>query len=420
MSSAVDIRHAARTEATFAETVAILKAGLPGPRVDYSARLAAMNALALEILKPAAPIRSQVPSQGLAYLATFLQQSFLEGLIRRELADPRSLSEFVSAGSRKSIRHVPRGLVCHWVAGNVPLLALFSWAISVVLGNRNLIRLSSRQDDVLSPFLGVLKKTSDAGARIAAETIVVSFPAGDTASHRVMSEAADARIAWGGQEAVSAVRSLPAPWECEDIVFGPRVSMAVVDPAVIDDKAIRRLATDAAIFDQLACSSPQCIFVKGARDSAGFQQFRAAFSGAFAEAANTYPRHPLDFSETYTIGLDRARALLAGAEVVRDTATEWTVAVMDSPNDTIQCANRFVQLIPFRDFKQIYPLIPVNIQTVVTQLAAEDLAAFTEEAAHYGVCRFPKPGEGNNFENPWDGVGLVSRLTRAVVRTDTN
>ena len=420
MSSAVDRRGAGTTAVNLAEAVAALKAPGPGQRRGYAERLEAMHALAAEILRPDSPLRARVPSQGLAYLASFLQRSYLEGLIRRELADPGSLSGFVSVGLRKSLRHVPRGLVCHWIAGNVPLLALFSWAISVVLGNRNVIRLSSRQEDVVSPFLEALQGISAAGEQIARETLVVSFPSADQASHRVMSEAADVRVAWGGAEAVTAVRALPAPWECEDIVFGPRVSLAVVDPAAVDEKAIRRLATDTVIFDQLACSSPQCVFVKGRRDSAGFRNFQAAFSAAFAAATQAWPRHALDFSETYTIGLDRARALLCGGEILRDSATQWTVAVLDAPNDAIQCANRFVQLVPFQDLAQIYPMIPLNVQTVVTQLEASDYAVFTEEAAHCGVCRFPKPGEGNNFENPWDGVGLVSRLTRAVIRTDTN
>ena len=404
---------------SFRETVAALKSRSSGNGgVAFEERLDAMDRLAKEILKPSSSIRQQVPSMGLAYLATFLQKSFLEGLIRRELADPRSLSEFVSAGSRKSIRHVPRGLVCHWIAGNVPLLALFSWAFSVVLGNRNLVRLSSRQEDVVSPFLEALKRDSEVGVNLAAETVVVSFPTAYTDAHRIMSEAADVRIAWGGEQAVNAVRSLPAGWECEDIVFGPRVSLAVVDPETIDEKGVRRLATDTALFDQLACSSPQCIFVKAPRDSEPLKRFLDEFSRAFAAASKTYPRHPLDFSETYAIGLDRARALLEGGELARDEGTNWTVAVLDKPNDTVQCANRFVQMIPFETFDELYPLIPLNIQTVVAQLGEDDLAEFTEAAAHFGVCRFPKPGEGNSFENPWDGVGLVSRLTRSVLRTD--
>ena len=298
MSSAVRIAYSPFAAGdSFAETIEKLQVGDTEAAVGFEDRIEAMDLLAKEILVPASPIRQKIPSEGLAYLATFLQRNYLKGLIARELSDLRSLSEFVSIETRKSIRHVPRGLVCHWVAGNVPLLALFSWAISVVLGNRNVIRLSSRQDDVVSPFLEVMEQLNAAGKVIAKETVVVSFDSDNVSAHRLMSEAADARIAWGGKEAVDAIRGLPAHWECEDIVFGPRVSMAVVDPEAIDSGGIRRLVTDVAVFDQMACSSPQCIFVKGRRESPDFRQFRDQFCDQFDAIASAYPRHALDFSD---------------------------------------------------------------------------------------------------------------------------
>ena len=420
MSSVVDVRYAPGAADPSLEAAIAALQGAAGDAADigFEERIDAIHALAGAILSADSELRRRVPADGLAYLATFLQKSYLTGLIRRELGSTESLAGFVRTEGRKSVRYVPRGLVSHWIAGNVPLLALFSWAFSVVLGNRNLIRLSSRQQDVVTPFLDSLASQSDVGRSLARETAVVSFPSSLTDGHRAMSAVADARIAWGGEEAVSAVRSLPAPWHCEDIIFGPRASLAVVDPAAMDDKAIGRLALDTAIFDQMACSSPQCIFVLGDAGSEAFGSFRDRFSAAFAKTARQYPRHTLDFSETYTIGLDRARLLLEGAALWHDDATAWTVAVVTEPNDTVQCANRFVQLIPVASIDDVYRWIPLNVQTVVTQLCGTDFAEFTEQAAYRGVCRFPKPGEGNNFENPWDGVGLVSRLSRMVVRTE--
>jgi hypothetical protein len=32
---------------------------------------------------------------------------------------------FVPTEERKSLRLLPKGVVCHWVAGNVPLLGMF-------------------------------------------------------------------------------------------------------------------------------------------------------------------------------------------------------------------------------------------------------------------------------------------------------
>ncbi|MGQ0734196.1 MAG: acyl-CoA reductase, partial [Acidobacteriota bacterium] len=102
------------------------------------------------------PAIVHLPPAGLAFAAGFLQARHLEHLISRELPHPDALSRFVCVGERKALRVLPRGLVCHWIAGNVPLLGLFSWALSAVVGNLNVLRPSSRGGDVLTPVLRFL------------------------------------------------------------------------------------------------------------------------------------------------------------------------------------------------------------------------------------------------------------------------
>jgi acyl-CoA reductase-like NAD-dependent aldehyde dehydrogenase len=386
--------------------------------LDFRARLMALDALAEVLLARDVPEATRLTAAGLPFLATFLRSTTLEPLIARELPSPAALERFVPAGGRKSIRLVPRGVACHWIAGNVPLLGLFSWALSVLVGNVNVIRLSSRQDDLLSPILGRFAALSDAGAQLAAETLLVRFDRDDRAAHEALSLGADVRIAWGGKEAVESVAALPARWDCETLLLGPRVSLAVVDPAVVSDRMLVRLATDVAFFDQQACSSPQVAFVKGRAGTPAFDGFVEHLAGAFAAQSRAFPRHTLDAGETYRIVLDRARVALEGGALRHDQETQWTLALLDRPDGRVACANRFLQVVPFEALDEIYEHIPGNVQTVVTALDGADTATFTEAAARCGVCRFPRPGEGNHFEDPWDGIPVVSRLVRWVVRTD--
>ena len=380
-------------------------------------RLEALEALAQELLRPGSSLQTVLPG-GYAFLAGFLRRDNLEKLILRELPSLDAMSNFVSLDGRKSLKVLPKGTVCHWIAGNVPLLALFSWSISAALGNANMIRLSSRGEDFVSPVLDELARLSATGKQIKETTTVLRFERDDTRSHEAMSNLADVRIAWGGQDAVEAIHRLPRRWACEDIAFGPRVSLAVVDPTEMSDRMIDRLVMDVVYFDQLACSSPQHLYVKGARESEAFKAYVEKFTSAFANSAKAAPRHTLDYAETYRIALDRTRMLLQGGEIERDDETQWTVAVVDEPQLNVVGANRFLQIVPFEEPDVIYPYIPRNVQTVVTTLAGELFDRFTTEAANRGVCRFPRPGEGNHFENPWDGIPIVSRLTRWVSRTE--
>jgi hypothetical protein len=224
------------------------------------------------------------------------------------------------------------------------------------------------------------------------------------------------RIAWGGVEAVDAIRELPSRWDTETVVLGPRMSMAVVDPQEVTDRLLSRLAIDVIYFDQLACSSPQWLFVRGSR--ADVEPFAERLAAEFDRQTRAFPRHHLDHGETYRIHLDRTRVLLDGGTVFRDDETRWTLALVEEPRRQVTCANRFLQVVPYERLEQVHALIPENVQTAVTLLGAADTAVFTEAAARRGVCRFPRPGEGSHFETPWDGIPLVTRLTRWVLRTD--
>jgi Acyl-CoA reductase (LuxC) len=401
-----------------ASIAALREARLSRHRLPYAARLAALNGLSDALMTRDPEVMRVLPAAGVAFAAAFLRTTNLDHLVRREVPHQGAFDAFVPIGPRKSVRVLPQGVACHWIAGNVPLLGLFSWALSALAGNLNVIRTSSRAGDFMTPVLQLLARLSDDGRALADDTLVLSFPREDEASHRAMSAAANVRIAWGGEEAVESVMALPARWDCETLVLGPRMSLAIVDPALASDRILVRLASDVAYFDQQACSSPQWIFVKGDRAGEAFHEWVERFARAFAAQAQGLGRHPLDFGETYRIGLDRTRVLLDGGVLRRDEETAWTVAVVDAPDTRIACMNRVVQVIPFRDVSEIDGFIPPNVQTAVMLLESDDAERFSELAARRGVCRFPRPGEGNNFDNPWDGIPLMSRLTRWAIRTN--
>lgn len=410
--------HAARGAEIIRKESARLATVRQMRRIPFEERLSLLAGLAGRLLDRDPALAAVLEQPGAAFLAEFLQPSSLRRLVINEIPDLEMFSRFVRRSERSAVKLVPRGLVCHWLAGNVPLLGALSWSISVLAGNTNLLRLSSQQDDFISPLLHALAENGEAGDALASETAVVRFPRDDLAAHRAMSEVADVRVAWGGRESVEVVKSLPSRWDCEDVILGPRVSFAVVDPAVMTRGAIRRLALDIVAFDQQACSSPQIVFVRGRREIASFRNFIEELAKAVQSKAIAMPRRPLDEGETYRIALDRSRILLAGGDIYGDDGTSWTVAVTPAPSPDVRCANRFVQVAPFETISDVMPYLPPNVQTIVTRLPSEDLDALTDAASSRGVCRFPAPGEGNRFETPWDGLPLISRLTRWVTRSE--
>ena len=83
-----------------------------------------------------------------------------------------------------------------------------------------------------------------------------------------MARSVDGAMIWGGEEAVLQIRSLPFPHWARIAVFGPRISVAVMDEGAWNDENereawCRRIARDVWQFDQQACSSPHADFLRG-------------------------------------------------------------------------------------------------------------------------------------------------------------
>ena len=77
----------------------------------------------------------------------------------------------------------------------------------------------------------------------------------DDENQKLISKAADIRIAWGGLEAVSSVLKLPKKLNCRDLIFGPKVSLAFVSREQLNtkkdlSKLAKNLCNDVFAFNQ--------------------------------------------------------------------------------------------------------------------------------------------------------------------------
>ncbi|MFI6792896.1 acyl-CoA reductase [Nonomuraea sp. NPDC050383] len=82
---------------------------------------------------------------------------------------PRELERAVGPASGEHVR-VPRGLVFHVPPANVDTVFVYSWALSALMGNRNVVRLSARAGVVAEVILGVLHEALDVADPVVART----------------------------------------------------------------------------------------------------------------------------------------------------------------------------------------------------------------------------------------------------------
>nr|MDO8110717.1 acyl-CoA reductase [Candidatus Sigynarchaeota archaeon] len=358
--------------------------------------------------------------EGVAFLSSWLRKANFAQIIEKNLKDIGYLESFV--GDKKRVKAQPRGIACHWIAGNVPTLGLFSLFQSMVVGNANLLRLPPKSHETLVRLLKVFATTKiDAGlsgAELLKSVGILYYDKYDTKANEELSDIADVRIVWGGEEAVKAITGLPRRAHCEDIVFGPKYSFAVFDAGAIKSadfqRALRFLASDVFLFDQAACTSPHVVFFeRGARPVSEIGQLLAE---EFKKLAKRFPKTDVDqFIMTRIINARAEHALDPDSAVICPTENDWTILINKKLQLEEPIESRTVFVKEVASIMDVLPLITKKIQTI--GCAVEDkakLIGFADGATFRGVARCVNVGQMHLFDSPWDGMLLLSRLVNWV------
>ena len=97
---------------------------------------------------------------------------------------------------------------------NVPVLSILSALMSVITDNYTVLKLSKHDTGLTRACLDTLDES----------VWYIEDNEGEE-----WSKIADVRVAWGGHDAVDAISKLQRRWDCQDVVFGPKLSLALVD-----------------------------------------------------------------------------------------------------------------------------------------------------------------------------------------------
>ena len=375
---------------------------------------------------PLVPLRQQ----GLLFLTSWCEAGSFRAMADRSLHGQRGLMDgfrALAGSNRRLMRAQPRGLVAHWLAGNVPLLGMLALAQSIVTRNANILKAASSFSRVLPALLdgfrGLEVRCVDGrvlkGDDVLASIAVVYFPREHSAAAEQMSALADVRLAWGGREAIESILNLPKRYGTEDVIFGPKLSFMVVGREALANprllrRAARQAATDASVFDQYACASPHTIFVeKGGAVSP--REFAAALAAEMGKALIRIPKGPVDAGTAAKVESLRMRYEFTG-ELWRSGGTEWTVLYDEEADKGLAepCYSRAITVRAIDDILAAAQFAHKGIQTVGTALTGPRKLAFASAASARGVERFPDLGRMTFFDSPWDGLFPMDRLVKWV------
>jgi Acyl-CoA reductase (LuxC) len=335
----------------------------------------------------------------------------------------RMKREFEASG-RPDVVRVPHGLVFHLPPAHVDTLFMYSWLWSVLAGNSNLVRLSSRSSPVIDHLCDLLAAELDrpemAGPRSRLAMIQYDH---DPAITAAISARSMLRVIWGSDATIATIRrEAPLPAFGRDLTFADRWSLLALGAEAVAslhdtgiDQLAERVFNDVFWFDQLACSSPRlCLWIG---DRTQVTAARRRLWPAVAEVATRRGYRP-EVGARLGRELFIHRAVLDGPVIARSDFGPALAVLRIDRLDGLRRDHPGMGLM----FEAVAPSL-ASIDRYVDRkdqtlshfgLSRQDLLGLAERLGGRGIDRIVPVGQALHLARYWDGYDLGAEFVRSV------
>ncbi len=358
------------------------------------------------------------------FLVNWLKESNLKNVLNLSLGDLSVLDLPTKIHSRNLIA-IPKGILVHWISGNVPLLGVISLFQGLITKNKNIVKVPSSNKFILSKILkdiGAKEFVADdeiiSGKQFTDNIMVVYIDKEDMESQSLLSLKADLRVAWGGREAIENISKFNRKIDSEDLIMGPKTSLAVIAKDYLQrdksvDEITGRIVRDVFNLDQLGCNSPHNFFIE--KDSVvSINNFVQILSQKFSQESKrrkVFERAPMD---TFNILSERVLySVSEGKDVVIGDDFKYTIFIdYNDSSPSTPLFHRCIFLKIVNDIYQVPKKFPTELQTVGLAIPENRLDKFVRIALRHGVLRFANIGFMSMYEVPWDGILPLNRMVK--------
>ena len=333
----------------------------------------------------------------------------------------RLAKRYQSRATEDNAMLVARGLVFHLPPANVDVMFAYSWLLSLLAGNANLVRLPRSLNPAARLLLDVVAREAVDFRAIRDSSLLLHY-AHSAAANRAMSEQCDARTIWGGDAKVLDLRTVPLPPRAIQIEFTDRFSYAafnvhayVAAPENDRSALASRFFNDVFWFDQMGCASPRMVFWVGDKERA-----KTAAKDLWSRLGGVIS------SKGYSVDASTAVAKLTYAdrftldwpvEAVHRLSNELTVISLAEPVDFrghVMGAGMMAEC-HVGSLCDIAPFVAPKDQTLVQfGFQRDEIEDLLTKSRGRGLDRVVPIGRALDFHHLWDGYDLIATLCRVV------
>ncbi|GAE32146.1 acyl-CoA reductase [Halalkalibacter hemicellulosilyticus] len=331
--------------------------------------------------------------------------------------------EFYKQNENKVIK--ARGAVLHFAPSNVDTIFIYSWVVSLLSGNTNIIRVSRRENVQLERLIDLLVHLLDQGdyEAIKKRTCICRYEH-DVNVTAFLSQYCHCRVIWGGDDTVRTIRSIPLAPLATELVFANRFSSAVLSAESVlhhSEEQLGKLAhnfyNDAFWFDQLACSSPRLVaWVGKDRDilEAKDRFWKALLhevhvQGYAISPASKMLRTSTAYFFAATDAIEKLETPLS-SEIMRLHTSDLSATIRSR-----HCGMGMFIETDLAHLDELIPYIRDEDQTITHHgFEKEELVQMIEKLNGRGVDRLVPIGQALQFNHVWDGYNMFMYFTREI------
>ena len=320
----------------------------------------------------------------------------------------------------------PRGLAFHVAPSNVDSIFIYSWALSLLAGNSNIVRVTQNLNPQLELLLKIIRELmiDSKWHEISERNLIITYPH-DNEINKYISAAADLRIIWGGDDTINSIKSLPSKPTTKDISFADKFSYTVINCSEyvkLNDSEKLKLANnffnDSYWFNQMACSSPRFVFF------AGDQNKCEGASKDFWE----YLRNELDrknLTDSIDVAMEKlvylyesfslAENAFSSVKINKNNPTVARIGINEIRRFNETCGGGFFFECFIENIFDLKKIVTHKDQTLsYFGFNKELINEFISEVNGVGIDRVVPIGQALNFSPTWDGYYLLNELTKRV------